>query len=778
VDGDGTGRSSQATPFHLGVLFIHGIGAQKRGQTLAEFGEPVYRWLDDRLRGLDRRWREAMFGEPVVRWLELRVRGFDPRSREAIKGEGIIPQRQKIEDWASDGFHNEGRPLMPDPASLTQLAEQVKCGDTVVGRVSLTDALVADPANPSAPAHVELRIQRQRIHGRSEVERWLLAESWWSETFTHPSFAEVARWGLHIIPWTIGNHFGSQVRRVLAERPSRKQTIPWLIWLARLPTPLLGLFAGLLATPFLLAGVVILLFVWLLPIPQVKEALLNLQRTIASTLGDSYVFVSHPIEAASIVSQVRRDLAWLAARCNAVAIVAHSQGGAIAHIALKEGVPSKLKLLFTFGSGLKKLEQLKYVLSSGRSYVISSFLTLVALLIFSVSLTWFIALPFMNEHVNPYNLLTVGGYLLVSGIFLTAGVLDYVRSLDLPADLQRWTDRLRGMLDWVDCFASADPVSNGILVEETKGLSEEVCNEGSVLRDHTSYWSNRDQFITLLIERLTRPELRNEARLPLAPELALDRSDQEWIGKRRRWRVGILSLIGWIGIISVLLAVYQKGQDWLTLLARSFEQIVAWGTGWLGGTSKSPDSFSISWPALGYLAPILALYWIVRWRWRVWNEVEMRTLIEDSSPTLPWSVFMGIVFQLFATGLVVYGQDKPNWVGYLVAVGIGLMFVSGLLAPTKPKRPEARPSSDELRSHMDQLKTFLFRMFELLIVPFLFGLIGWQIFTWVVGYFGGSILGFQPSEVSEEVVGLLLALFYALFYIAYWVLSVKRWNRG
>ena len=350
----GTEQSNQAIPhFNLGVLFIHGIGAQKRGQTLAEFGGPLYLWLVDRFHGLDRQWRKAINGH----------------SQQTLLGQW----RRQIEDWATDGFQTEGRRpegwVEPDSGLLTQLAEQVECGDTVVGRVGLTDALVDDPEDRSAPAHAELRIQRQLIDGRSEVESWRLAELWWAETFIPPSFAEVARWGVHVIPWTIGSHFGTQVRRVVAGRPpewSWKQTIPWLGWLRRLPMPVFGLFAGLLATPFLLAALVVLLGVWLLPIPQVKEALLKLQRTIASTLGDNYVFVTHPMEAASIVSQVRRDIAWLAARCNAVAIVAHSQGGAIVHIALKEGVPPKLKLLFTFGSGLKKLEQLTSS-SSGRS---------------------------------------------------------------------------------------------------------------------------------------------------------------------------------------------------------------------------------------------------------------------------------------------------------------------------------------------------------------------------------------------------------------------------
>ena len=69
----------------VGVLFIHGIGAQRRGQTLAEFGAPIYRWIEDRFERLDRRWREVIHGHPEQSLLET--------------------WRSRTEEWATDGFH-------------------------------------------------------------------------------------------------------------------------------------------------------------------------------------------------------------------------------------------------------------------------------------------------------------------------------------------------------------------------------------------------------------------------------------------------------------------------------------------------------------------------------------------------------------------------------------------------------------------------------------------------------------------------------------------------
>src|SRR5437764_2096487 len=240
-----------------------------------------------RFHSTDRRGREAIEHQGVEPSEQQVVEASEQQVVEASEQQTLLEQwRDQTEDWATDGFHTEDRRPQawaePESSLVAQLAERVNC-DTIVGRVCLTDALVDDPADRSAPAHAELRIRRLRIDGRSDVESWLLAESWWAETFRPPRFAELARWGLRIIPWTIGNHFGSQVRAVLARRPApptrntwREQTIRWLAWLASLPAPLLGLIAGLLVSPFLLAALAVMLLVWLLPIKQLREALLKL----------------------------------------------------------------------------------------------------------------------------------------------------------------------------------------------------------------------------------------------------------------------------------------------------------------------------------------------------------------------------------------------------------------------------------------------------------------------------------------------------------------------
>jgi hypothetical protein len=207
-------QPAEEPTFDVGVLFVHGIGTQRRGQTRKIFGQAIHDWLQDRLRGLDHQWREAINAHP---------------QRLAVE-----EWRTNVEDWATDGFHPENPPIVPDPALLTQLAKQLGC-DTVVGRVSVPDSVIDDTKDRSAPAHTALTLQRRRIDGALETERWLLAESWWQESFLPSDFIELAPWAALTIPWAVGSHFGTQVRRVLGQRS--RGMLRWPGWGACLRRP-------------------------------------------------------------------------------------------------------------------------------------------------------------------------------------------------------------------------------------------------------------------------------------------------------------------------------------------------------------------------------------------------------------------------------------------------------------------------------------------------------------------------------------------------------------
>lgn len=309
------GNRSDPAPFDIGVLFIHGIGQHKKGATLLQFGTPLIRWLKS--------WYRPTNENENVEYL-------------------------RVVDARLTGQSND--PAVPANAEL------------VIDR--LPDETDPDPA--------------------SSEKRWLFAECWWAKSFSPPSYADLAFWSLQILPYTLAAHFDRRLQRAsmqvyalffarslqktgLLDRPMR-----WNDGIARVVQYCLEsiyFVMGLLLAPLLLTILLLLLLVGLIPIRWVRSAVGRVQHGLAGTIGDSYVLLSEDIVAGAIYGQVRRDLAWLAQRCRAVVVVAHSQGAAIAHRVLQMGGPQGCDLLITFGSGLRKLSEIRQLLASPRGRI-------------------------------------------------------------------------------------------------------------------------------------------------------------------------------------------------------------------------------------------------------------------------------------------------------------------------------------------------------------------------------------------------------------------------
>jgi hypothetical protein len=591
----------------LGVLFVHGIGWQRRGETLAAVGDALFEWLS-----------------------------------EALGGSGMEPPR-----------------------------------------IELTDARSTTPGDPAAPAVARLVIRPLEAEGREE--HWLLAESWWAETFITPGFSSLARWSLGIVPWTIGSHFGVRVRRVWSAHNWKAGPGIQIGWAWDLTLAAVSLIGSLVLSLVALLGLLILLVPALLPIPRVRDAVAAVQRKIAGSLGDSYVLLTRPIAAASIVGQVRRDLDWLAARCSLVAVVAHSQGAAVVHEAIRGRRRGNFALLFTFGSGLRKLDELRQVLGRGRRLRWAAGLTLAGLVVGGIGLLgsarpWLTGMPVESElSLASYGWTAVGLAVLVAGLW------DLLSGTD-QKELTARAARLAGAgIRWVDCHATADPVSNGPLFDKVPALefpqSIEICNERSLGRDHTIYWLNKDEFVTLVVAALAAVTRWS----PPDPAAAAARwarwsppdpaADKAWgmIRRRRRWRVGELVAGRWIAFLSVAIAVAQKPAAW--------GRVLGWGLarGWaalrgffdFAGTAPVPDAASGAvsasaagkaapvaadlWSTLGVLTLVLVAYWILRLLWGRWNAVDMAAGLSGHRTSYGWDIAVGMA------------------VGAQVAVGVGIV---------------------------------------------------------------------------------------------------------
>src|SRR5450631_954732 len=287
--------------YDLGILLVHGIGQTGRAETLLRFGEPL---------------------------------------------------RAAIESIAA-----------PDKA-VVGIAPQARAVRAAVATAFL------EPGEGSGPAHAELHIEgaASRSSGNAEAtasgdSRWLMAEAWWAKKFTTPTFADIVSFSFEILPWTLIAHFDRRFRRigfalyVAFDGVRHWSRLPALLWRWLVEGTKVTLMLAL--SPLLLAAISSLVLLGAVPITPVRNFAGWVQRGLAATAGDSFVFMRQPITGAAICQGVTSDLEWLAARCKKVVVIAHSQGAAIVHRVLRGPVTAPCDRLVTFGSGLSKLAEME-----------------------------------------------------------------------------------------------------------------------------------------------------------------------------------------------------------------------------------------------------------------------------------------------------------------------------------------------------------------------------------------------------------------------------------
>lgn len=452
----------------LGILFVHGIGEQRRGQTLTEMGEPLVDWL--------RRW---------------------------ITGPGEVADPS--EPTARDS------PVEIDDATIVPL----ESGDasTVVARVSVGQ----------------------------QTQKWLLAESWWAEVFLPAKFSQLASWGLLVGPVVLASHVSLIVQRLLATAEATSRRIGdspgWrrlgnvpiaVVWTFGVATALIvAVLAALVAFIFEVAAILLLLAATL-PLPWIRGFVVSLQRGLANGLGDSYVLAQSPFQYTAMVGRVVRDVQWLADRTDRVIVIAHSQGAAVAYEALRNKLdrPPRVRMFITFGQGLRKLRALaalgrtSILTWSGRGFWLLFILSSAGLLLLGVSAIVISCRALhcggepLAEGVSVWE--AVGGQLWTAWglVGLVAFLVVIVSQLWIMERAQAGEERLedalqrefagiglkRGEFEWLDLYASADPVPNGPLLgtgREVDGFrSLRVRNMGSTVADHTTYWRNHLDFVT------------------------------------------------------------------------------------------------------------------------------------------------------------------------------------------------------------------------------------------------------------------------------------------
>lgn len=252
----------------------------------------------------------------------------------------------------------------------------------------------------------------------------------------------------------------------------------------------------------------------------------RLRTWLATSVGDAAQLAQSDMQYATMASTVARDIRWLDRHCSAVIVVAHSQGAAVAWRALNVATVPDVEALVTFGAGLNKLLILRRAGATG-TYL--GLVVVLGALTLPVAAWWILstlaavsAPPSWVSTWGPVALYpTMIGLIALFGLYLSIA-----RHQDDPFPLRVRARR------WIDLYASRDPVSNGPLARTLPASvsSEEVWNSNSLIADHTSYWSNREGFVSRV------------GMLALSIGQPPDDGDIEWArrgGRRREWRLGV-----------------------------------------------------------------------------------------------------------------------------------------------------------------------------------------------------------------------------------------------
>jgi hypothetical protein len=594
----------------LGVLLVHGIGTQRRGDTLLQAGDALQRWL--------RRW----------------------------------------------------------------LQRDVELVETDVAAVG---------ADSNTPAHSRVIF---RDGTKISPTTLLLAECHWAAAFRVPTYRELVRWAWRIVPWTVllhlaprfgqgfeldqameealeKSHVSGRTRRLFERyvgRPPR--LIDGLVDRRDLLLVRARYLGTLFTTAFFAMGLAIggivslivlsllLLVSLLLPFETVRKFARTVQLQLSATIGDSYLFLSSPLTASAILTRLHHDLNWLlAAGCDRIVIVAHSQGAAVAYDAIKRWAwldprETRLTHLITYGSGLRKLFALRAAEPASFHWTFFGFVAFglsVVLLALAVGLASATS-SMLGDFSGGTVLAVIGLLIAVLLVVLLIGGLLFGASRLAGSDPPLLDPEFNGP-EWDDLYASHDPVPNGPIavsreldpfqelletvrpnvrsaIDRFYDRQRQVTNRRSALSDHTSYWDCDDDFVARVATRLL--ELAGVRQGPLT---------QPWItfsAERRRWRVrfrnNLRTIAVFIGLMAVL-APRVAGP-----MGATVRQLFDGRTISLFGltTWSLPAVFLPEWlfRTLVMLGVVAAAFLLADWGCKIWERVDRRQFFDNVGYTL------------------------------------------------------------------------------------------------------------------------------------------------
>lgn len=593
----------------LGILFVHGIGFAKRGETIPWAGEPLYRFMSA--------WLNGTTGEtPDFRIYLSNTRLVRP-----------IPSELDAPAYTQMYFpRTPGKPSKRDPSWV--LAESVwdteftppSFGDIVSWGFNVGPWMIEKSGVP-----LFLRIFRALTTMQQVVKTAIDG----SEQFGHK---------LLYVPWL---------------------ALAMLIYIVELPILLsLGIIltvVGVLLQLFILALLV------LAPNRTLGTLVLSLQTFLAGWLGDAFIIGTSPTRADAMVSQLQRDIWWLRhkKKCKKIAVIAHSGGAPIAYNAVVGGksYDYKVDLLVTYGSGHSKIVACERLWSSrGFFFAINPLIRIAGAGVFIYAM---VNLDSLVKWVDRFIESVSGGAVTIfsSTTILSGGLVLAVvvfalsvafRSLDrvfalmnVPVFLPEWPHKA----PWVDYFAVADPVTDGLILlpdNSGKTRSTMVDNLHSILGDHSGYWANNEQFVSdvasMLCTIIKRPDL-----VPGTRKKQLD--DATAI---RHNRVFLYLVTGLLSVLSVPMLLIGLG-PWSRDIGEFIRDKIP---SWLFGLNElSP--FGVGLLGMAVIAIGVALWYQVGVfpAWRLWSRRETQRLYDGKFEINRSDVLLFLVLSLVVPAL-------------------------------------------------------------------------------------------------------------------------------
>ncbi len=332
-----------------------------------------------------------------------------------------------------------------------------------------------------------------------------------------------------------------------------------------------------------LLALVILFVLGLVPLDASRNAALSLQRTLAQTLGDSFLFTDNPVTEAAVVTRVQRDLVWLGPALsprgtgrslpgssgNVPGAAAPDAGKRAAHLF----PPNSSPMGPVFASLPISIEE-----RTGESRCMAG--------------APLCCLRACCSACGSCSCVPLLAWLLAAAaLFGLIVLLVVLGTVVLPRP--RMETPLP--LDWFDFYASRDPVPNGRVdvrfwgaaaatgsgtqlagVQAYRRESVMVFNRHSLVSDHSTYWDKDSDFTLRLLQRLLAGDEAtafDEAQCARVGAAAAAR-------RRRLWQLAGFRAAVWIALIATLL--------WNRGAVSALGVAVSGHLSWMGGDGLLP----------------------------------------------------------------------------------------------------------------------------------------------------------------------------------------------